>query len=530
MIDDLRSHPDGALLDCDVCIVGAGPAGIALALSLARAPLRILVLESGGFEVESEAQSLNEAEVTGLSMSGHLAGRVRAFGGAARLWAGQCLPLDPIDFEPRGWVPHSGWPIGPADLADGYRQAEAFFEVEGEGYGEETYRRFGLAVPAWDADALRTMFTVYTPKVDTARFSARAIRSAGNICLLTHAHAAAIETDATGVARSVDLRSALGKSARIEARAIVLCGGGLENPRILLNSTGRRPRGLGNEHDLVGRFFQEHPNAVTATLAGDGTALQEQFRLLYRRERRYFPKLALGRSVQEAKQVLNANAHLVFEYPEDSCTAALERMFRSLRAGRPPERPWRDLGRVAADLPALASVMLRRLRGRSPKARPAAVKLQCYLEQAPNPQSRVMLSERRDQLGLRQMRLDWRLTELERRTLVVLTATVQREFRRLGLGELEAEGWLAEPGAAWEKRLVDSYHHGGTTRMAATPSEGVVDRNCEVFGVLGLYVCGNSVFPTSGYANPTLTIVALAMRLASHLRTALGCRPLSRAA
>src|SRR4051794_39312509 len=127
MIKDLRHIPDGSRLECDVCIVGAGPAGIALAQEFVNTRLQVILLESGGFEIEPAEQVLNAAEVVGLPMTGHVHGRVRAFGGAARLWAGQCLPMDPIDFEKRDWVPFSGWPIRQDALEPYYRRAETFF-------------------------------------------------------------------------------------------------------------------------------------------------------------------------------------------------------------------------------------------------------------------------------------------------------------------------------------------------------------------------------------------------------------------
>ena len=525
MIEDLDALPDGGTLDADVCIVGAGPAGIALANELRGKGLDILLVEAGGMEIEPAAQDPNRAEVIGLRHLGHVEGRARAFGGAGKRWAGQCLPMDPIDFEARAWVPDSGWPIGFQALTPFYRRAEAFFRVEGDAYDGSVYPRFGLAAPAFDPATLRSMFTVYTPTIDTGRAFAAEFRRAPDCRVLLHAPVVQIETNATASrATAVRLRQRSGGTVRARAEAIILCGGGIENARLLLASDEVERRGLGNGHDLVGRFFQEHPNGFTAVLEGGNAALlQDHFRLLYGKGRRYFPKFALGEAVQRREQVLNGAAHLLFDYAAEPGTEALREIASALRRGRLPPRPVRQAARLAGDLRRVGGAVARRfLYGRSPAGSPLSIRLQCHLEQAPNPCSRVALSDERDGIGQRRARIDWRLTELERRTAEVLTDSVTVEFARLGLGRLRQEAWLRQDG--WQWHLNDCYHHSGTTRMASTPCQGVVDTDGAIFGVGGLYVCGSSVFPTSGFANPTLTIVALALRLADHLRVAARAR------
>jgi choline dehydrogenase-like flavoprotein len=519
MIEALDTLADGATLHADVIIVGAGPAGIAMARSLRGHGLDIILLEAGGLEIEAALQDANRAEVAGLRHLGHVEGRARALGGAAKLWAGQCLPLDPIDFEHRNWVPHSGWPISLQELQPFYRSAETFFRVADDAYDGSIYPRFGLLAPRFDQAVLRSMVTVYTPEVDTGRAVRAEFRKALDLRVLLYAPVVQIETDAA--ARSITgvrLKKRSGGEVTARARAVALCAGGIENARLLLASNKVMSAGLGNHNDLVGRFFQEHPNGCTAVLeGGDPVWLQDHFRLFYRRGRRYFPKFALSETVQRRERVLNATAHLVFSYLPEPGTEALREIAHALRRGRLPDSPLQQATRLASDLPRVGGAVARRfLRGRSPLGQPVSVRLQCHLEQAPDPASRITLSSERDTLGMPRARIEWRLTELERRTAQVLTAHAGDEFARLGLGTLQPEPWLTEPG--WSAHLNDCYHHSGTTRMALTPRTGVVDTNGAVFGVDGLYVCGSSVFPTSGFANPTLTIVALAQRMAKHLR------------
>ena len=189
-----------------------------------------------------------------------------------------------------------------------------------------------------------------------------------------------------------------------------------------------------------------------------------------------------------------------------------------MRRRQLPPNLLRNLGAMLIDLPETLRAAKRFfIDHKSPLGSPRRIRFQCHLEQEPDPESRVELADTTDALGIPQVRLTWKINEGERRTIRALTMAVGEEMARLGLGTLELDPWLEERNPAWGNHLRDAFHHAGTTRMGLTPEAGVVDRNCEVFGVRGLYAAGGSVFPTSGYGNPTLTIVALSLRLADHL-------------
>jgi choline dehydrogenase-like flavoprotein len=339
--------------------------------------------------------------------------------------------------------------------------------------------------------------------------------------VLLHANATSIETNLERtVFTHVTVRRLEGVEARVRARVCVLCGGGIENARLLLASGDPEAGGLGNTGDNVGRFFQDHLNARCAVLRSpDPRSLQESYSLLYRRRRRYLPKLALAPAVQRSEGVLNCGANLEYEFADEALNA-VRRIYRGVGAGGTGLR--RDLPLAARGLPGVVRAAYRRFaRGRSSEAAPATMWLQVHCEQAPNRDSRVTLSRERDAVGSRRARLEWRATELERRTAETMATTVAWELHRLGLAEAELPGWLREGGGDWAERFSDSYHHIGTTRMAVDPARGVVNRDCQVHGIAGLYVTGSSVFPTGGFANPTLTIVAIALRLADHVRSRL---------
>jgi len=521
MIDDFRLSEVGASdIQADICIVGAGPVGIALAEELEGSSLRVVIVESGGKSIEAELQALNVGIVAGLPHTGYLDGRGRALGGTSNLWAGQCLRLSSVDFEQREWVPYSGWPVNAEQLAPYYARAEAFFKISSESYDERTYKLFHLEPPHFTSETLINHFTVYTPEVDTARYHLPRLRNS-DIRVLLHANVIQVETNEETTRVCGVLISTLdGKKARVRAQAIVLCAGGIENARILLSSQARRPDGLGNDADLVGRFFQEHPNVMTATLdAYDVGNLQERFRVLYRGSSRFFPKFGLSPELQRKRRILNCNAHLVFDYPEESGLNALRRVVHAARKRQLPERPLLELGMILRSLDVAGKSAIRRfVQGRSPVGKPTKIRLQCYLEQAPNPMSRICLARGHDRLGLPRLCVDWRVTDLERETLIAMTQVVNHEFKHAGFATLQPEVWLERGGQDWMFQLRDCSHHIGTTRMAVSPSNGVVDPNGQVFGVDGLYAAGSSVFPTSGYANPTLTAVALAMRLSDTLK------------
>ena len=526
MISDLNDLPPNSVLESDVVIIGSGPAGIALANELSSSKMQVILVESGGLKMEPPPQELNEADTIGLLHRERKEGRARAFGGTAKLWYGQCLPLDEIDFLPRPWVPFSGWPFSLTELQPFYARAETFFRVDGEVYDERVYERFKMDPPPWLPSKLLSMATTYTPDVDTGEAWKARIEAASNVRVLLHATVTNIFANSAVRSFShLEVQTLDGRKSTVRAKAAVLCAGGLENARLLMLSRSQQAEGLGNASGVVGRFFQEHPNGFTADVVADprtAATLQQKFRLLYGKNGlRHFPKFRLGEGTQKTAEVLNCNASLFFEYPEESGIAGLQEIYRALRKGQIPDRILFRLMSVVRDSPQVArAVLLRAMSGRSPEGKPSRIRLQCYLEQAPTPESRVLLAERTDRFGLPLLAVDWHMTDLEIKTLQVLTETVRSEFARLGLGEVRPAEWLSTN--SWQEHLADCAHHSGTTRIAADPRHGVVDPNCMVFGVDGLYCGGSSVFPTSGYANPTLTIVAMSIRLAGHLKIALG--------
>ena len=520
MIDDFTSLDNGTVLETDVCIIGAGAAGLLIARELAQSGVHVVLVESGGWSACEEISTLSEGQAEAGSFRGLRAGRSRVFGGTTSLWGGQCIRLDPIDFERRDWVPYSGWPISSACIAPYYAAAEAVFEIADDDAQRPAWDRFGVAPVAFDPTRIRPVHGVFIRQPDLGRRFRAEIRAASRLRVLLNATVQKLTATPNGKRiKDVEIGNLQGRRARVRARRVVLCAGAIENARLLLLSDDVQPAGLGNQYDQVGRYLQDHPCGCTARVYTKTPRLiQDHWNMLYGKGTRYLPKIALAEAAQRHHHLLNCVGRLAYDYDETTGTKSLLDLVADIKQRRRPRPLAARLARIGRGLPDIAESIWRvRMRGLSPAPRPRAIHLELFSEQTPDPQSRITLDAARDAFGLRQVRVEWHLDALTGRTLAQFTHIVGEEFARLGLGRLQSAAWLDDTIPA-KSSIVDSFHPAGTTRMAHAPREGVVDINSQVFGVDGLYVAGSSVFPTSGAANPTLTIAAMALRLAGHLR------------
>ena len=532
MIQDFDALDDCLELEADVCIIGIGVAGLTIAREFLGTGTRVVIVESGGWTVEDRTSELNQGDISGLPFTGLRDGRVRAFGGTSNLWGGQCAPLDPIDFEERAWVPFSGWPITVEALHPYYERAKQRLWIPPDEYDNPVWQRFGLEPVALDPGLLHVSHTIFVAQHNLGRRYRSELQSAPNIRVLLHANVMQLQTNPYGTQmQNVQIRSLGGKRGRISARFFVLCAGTIENARLLLLSDQVNPDGLGNIYGNVGRFLQDHPVCRCAEIETHAPRpLQDRFNLLYGRSartlrhgqgRKYLPKMALSEATQRREQVLNCLGQLEYEYGPGSVMQAMRDLVVAVHMGRRPERLLPTAITIALASPTLARNAFRfAARGLTPAVKPERIYLDAIGEQAPNPDSRITLSRERDGLGLRRARVNWQLKDLDWRTFLVFARSVRAEFARLGLGDVRIAEWLVE-GDLSRSHLWDNFHQAGTTRMAESAREGVVDTDCQVFGVDGLYVAGGSVFPTSGAANPVLTITAMSLRLSDHLKSGL---------
>jgi choline dehydrogenase-like flavoprotein len=551
MIIDARDLPDGATLTADVCIVGAGAAGISMALELAKGSIEVLVLESGGLRPEKATQELYSGTVADERLhSPPDTYRQRRFGGTTTIWGGRCIPLDPIDFERRDYMPNSGWPIDLSALMPYYPEANRLCEA-----GEFTYSAAaafhrplrpmieGFESPLFTTDTLER----FSCPTDFGARYGRRLRAAPNVRVVLHANVTRIQLDAAGVrVESLAVRTLEGKSLEAIAQQVVLAAGGLEVARLLLASRDVQSGGIGNGRDVVGRYYMCHLAGTIGALAVDkplgsvwnGYDLSDEG--VYCRRR-----IALSPDAQREHRLGNFIARL--HHPRitdpEHRNAILSLLFlakfvipyeygKRLHGGEPATlRMWlqhvRNVATGPFDAAGFAWHMLkdRRLAERKfpsiiikPKAN--LFSLDFHAEQQPAAESRVELMRDVDALGMPKLRVDWRYTPVDVDTVSRSIALLAREIERTGVGAFTYDPADIE----FEMTRYGAYggHHIGTARMGTDPAHSVVDPDCRVHGVSNLSIASCAVFPTSSQANPTLTVVALALRLAARLRALAG--------
>jgi len=492
---DARSLDQDARIESDICIVGAGAAGLTLAQSFAGTPFRVCLLESGGLAPEAATQALAGGQVSGLRYMPLQSTRLRYFGGTTNHWAGQSVPLSRIDLQKRGWVAHSGWPISIEELGPWYRKALDILELGQAPFGGDYWQASsGYAQLPLAADKLQTLVFRFGPPVRFGQKYRPLVAESSSIQGYLHANVTEVNSTPDG-GHVTELSGATlaGNRFTVNAKTFILACGAMENCRLLLASKGSSIQGLGNRNDLVGRYFMEHPNSHAArVLWTDG-----RFPVLYKphlqvAEARLKSNLVISESLQRQQRLLNYSAFFL----------------QRNGGGEHPPGLAQQLEAVILRLSALSG----RAIGRDPGP---DSQLALRLEHLPHPQSRIRLGEQRDALGMPLTHVHWYIGDQEYESYLRFRRLLVMELGRASLARLGLVGYPDKE--SWRDGLGFQYHHMGGTRMHADPASGVVDRQCKVHGIDNLYIAGSSVFPNSGHANPTITIVALAARLAQHI-------------
>jgi choline dehydrogenase-like flavoprotein len=512
--------------DYDVCIVGGGAAGITLALELADRGRRVCLLEAGGESYAPVAQGYLEGDVAGDRYPPLRSTRMSVLGGSTQVWAGWCRPLEPADFEPRPDLDGPGWPFTRDALLPYYERAHAVCGLAEFEYDPALWAdRLGLEPLLGDGELSHAMFHVRALQFGVAQRARLA--AAPGLDVFLHAPVTGLEVDAGGAVQGVRVRPEDGGQAVVRAGDYVVAAGGIENARLLLISAPDPARAPGNQHDLVGRFFTDHPFINPGWLVLDHGP---------RRLDLYFPRpapnrvppardggalvratLTLPRHVMERERLPGSalffhpryEAHAAFD---SRATRSFLELRDSLRSRAVPGSAWTLLRRAATGPHHVAVAVARKLLVRDAPA--ARWRLRMMFETASRYGNRVELGPERDSLGRPRARVTWRVADHELDAMRRSLAAYDEAFRRAGVGRIEP---TLREASAWRHALEGGKHHMGTTRMHTDPSRGVVDADCRVHGTHNLYIAGSSVFPNTGYANPTLTIVALALRLADHL-------------
>lgn len=545
MIVDYMSvtHPQD--VETDLCVIGAGAAGIAIARSFIGTSVRVCLLESGGHATEQRSQALYEGSSQGDVPFDPGTSRVRVFGGSCNLWGGGCIPLSRQDMDARDWVPHSGWPITYAELEPYYARAKSYCRLDPLDFDDGTFTAPTPHPPLrFDADKLVNQIFAHSSILFGEAYRDE-LEKAPNITVMLHANVLELLPTPDGArVREARIGSLDGRRGTVRARHYVLACGGIENARLLLLSDSVTPQGLGNQHDVVGRYFMDHPSGKLGTLTSDAP---HRITRPYERRRSKgivpsFPEIGLSHHAQRRHRLLNGRVHpFGVEGPLPRGIRALRELRLALRRSVPDESALLEarLSEALRNAPAteavampesigltalrlglgigdIAKAFLHKLTDR-PTVTSNHVELVGYFEQAPNPDSRIVLGRQTDALGQRTVCVDWRLTPLDRHTYSAAANLFGSEIARTSGAHFQLEPWLADDSADAPK-VHGTAHHLGTTRMSDDPRRGVVNRDCKVHGIDNLHVAGSSVFPTGGWAFPTFTIVALSLRLADELR------------
>jgi choline dehydrogenase-like flavoprotein len=538
MLIDARLLPPDGTIDTDICIIGSGPAGLTLAREFAHQNVRVCLLESGGVDFEPEIHALSEGTVVGDPYPPISNTRRRQLGGTSHAWEGQngyreygfrCLPLDEIDFEARDWLPYSGWPFAKAQLDPFYARAHQVCQIGAYEYDVAAWEdRRAVRLP-FASDRMATSISQYASRTPFTTQYPQELQQAPNIKTILYATAIELVADDTPqTITRLRIAVSIDRECWLRAKIFIVAAGGMENSRLLLASNRQQPAGVGNQHDLVGRFFMDRPILRSTLLPYSQQMLADtDLYDIYRTQGvPIMARVHLSQELMRREHLLNNGAQL-FPRPLPHQREATQAL-RSLKASKSlvDRLKLLRLALQGSDY-LLAAGFWAAIRQLPPlrrgdwsylpyeKQRFSEFEIFYQLEQAPDPSNRVQLSAKRDRLGQPQVELHWELKSIDIQNAIRIQEIWAQEFDKAGLGELQ----YARKQEDWQFENLAMHHHMGGTRMHVDPKQGVVDANCRVHETSNLFIAGSSVFPTSGYANPTLTIIALALRLADHIKT-----------
>ena len=504
---DARTLPDNTVIEGDLCIVGTGPAGLSIAMDWNNTPYKVILLEGGGFDYDDQVQDLYAGQTTGQKYYPLKSTRLHYFGGTSNHWSGYCSTFDPLDFEKRDWVPHSGWPIQRAELDPFYARAQNILDLGPYEYNATYWQQ--------QDPALESLFPrnpliwnkvwQFSPPTRLNKKYRADVEKSKNIHLYTYSNLVDITANENVSAiRYLTATNFTGKKYTIKAKRFVLACSTIQNARILLSCNKQAPNGLGNDHDLVGRFFMEHMQIKSAWLY-----LREPSPLkLYNIDpgvTKMRCEIAISPAMQEKYKILNGTASLTPQGIAKNMAASIQTWSS--------EDPRKSLDSFRQSNAAA------RKKQTLPTSGSNVYMLSTRIEQAPNPNSRITLDTVKDPLGMPRSILHWELTPFEKRSVRTMYELIGQAVGQAGTGRVQLMEHLQDPNDnSWPDFTSGGWHHMGTTRMSDDPRTGVVDANCKVHGFSNFFIAGASCFVTAAAPNPTLTITALSLRLSDHLK------------
>jgi len=478
MIKDFQS--DKSLRKAyDVCIIGAGPAGITLALRLAEAGWSVALLEGGGHEYSPRSQEFYKCTSTGLELYADET-RLRFLGGTSNHWAGRCRPFTASDFAVAPPVDLPGWPIPYAEVE---RYLPAAMDIVDLPQGAE-FRTMNAGLGGGDFDADRFLLS---PPTRFAQKYAKALNETAGLDVFINCNCVDLEFDgASGQLKAALVSDYDRHHDRVKAKHFILATGAIENARQLLNSTSLVAAGVVKKEGLTGRCLMEHLNIDMGTfILRDGEDTEP---------RQYYTTDAFVAEYHAGKG--NVSTAVLSDVQTYGRTAEVKHFLENLAC---------EMG-LASKIDFVAKFSC-----------PGDGVISTMIEQFPNAQSRISLLDEKDDLGVAKVNVNWALSDTDRHTIKCIGGELAKQFAGMGLGFVKLNDFVYD--TELPLKMSPHAHHMGTTRMAASPEFGVVDSDCKVFGTDNLYVAGSSIFATGGASNPTMPLLQFALRLADHLNT-----------
>ena len=490
----------------DVTIVGAGAAGIMLAVKLAQAGKKILLLESGHFMETDEKQQLNEIFQTGKFLGNAVWGRKRVLGGTTTAWGGQSLPFTSFDFEKKEWIPHSGWPISYKDVEPFYDEANAFMKIDTLNYHNDIFGKIKIQPPKIDANLLNFHVSKWAKEPNFFILYKAFLKK--NVTVVFNAQLVSIKKNIKGTIEEITIRNFLQEGCKLIPGQLILATGAIESVRILLANdiVGKSSK------KWLGKCFMDHPCVEVGDVFSENAyKTQQLFNTHIWRTRKYSIRLSLSDNIQKKNQLLNCSASIMFKPPPDNFDvyAELKMFLKDFKISR----LFKSAGYGKTILKSASAYFKDKFYYKDS----AAAKLVLMIEQEPITGSYIMLSGENDLFGVPKAILNWDISQKTWKTVLQISEIIAFEFKRLKIADVKLYRHINNANNNWLDCLTDVNHHMGGARMGATADDSVVDSNLKVWDCTNLYVCSCAVFPTTSHSNPTLTMLALAARLSKHI-------------
>ena len=518
MHTDARTLDNESTIEGDICIIGAGAAGISIALEFMNTAYKVILLEGGGFEYEERLQELYDGKITGQRYYPIKSSELHYFGGTTGHWGGMCSLFDPIAFQKRDWVDMSGWPFPQETLIPYYKRGHTVLDLDIFEFDLAYYQKLDptLSVLPFDDKVVWTKIWKFSPPT---RFGAKykdTIVKSKNIHLYTYANVVDITANENiSSVKTVTTKNYAGKTHQVSAKYFILACAGIQNPRVLLAANKQASKGLGNDNDLVGRFFMEHLDVKSAEL---WLTQKSDLKLYMSVPPRIQGEMAIMPQKQAEDRILNG---IVTFIPLD-----FAKKFPPYIEIWSSGDPRKNQKKADHDFYYAGGNKIQRFfdyfKSEKIKNSHQSFQMALRMEQAPNPLSRVTLSREKDELGVPRAALNWAFTPLEKRSIRKIYEIIGQQAGASGIGRVKlSEELTDEKNNDVPTNTSGGWHHMGTTRMSNDPKSGVIDANCQVHGIHNLFVAGGSCFPTETEINPTYTIVALSIRLADYIKEVL---------